>query len=128
MLRARRLKQIAESNKPVFSSSETEWWLAEAPAKHETAPCAAPDKSVKAAELKKEMPSSSNTSAAVAAAELAAPANASLACEFLKEPAAIQTTSSYEFVREPEQQAVRGFAKKEELTWDAKMSCFVMSY
>ncbi len=128
MLRARRLKQIAESNKPVFSSSETEWWLAEAPARQETAARNVPEKSVKAAELKKEIPPSSNASAQDAAAEEPAAAGAKLTFDFLKEPEPIQSTSSYEFVREAEPQAVRGFAKKEELTWDAKMSCFVMSY
>jgi hypothetical protein len=113
MLRARRLKLIADSNKPVFTSTETEWWLAEAPAKHEATPCHAPENSVKAPELKKENQSSSSFSAKDTVVD---------------EPAPIHAHSTDDYVKEPAPQIATGFSKKEELTWDAKMSCFVMSY
>jgi hypothetical protein len=114
MLRARRLKQIAESNKPVFSSTETEWWLAEAPVKSQTKPCNIPDNSAKAPELKKEIPPASNSSAQDAAAD---------------EPAAVHANSNHEFLflKESASRAATEMTKKEEMTWDAKMACFVMS-
>jgi hypothetical protein len=111
MLRARRLKQIAESNKPVFSSTETEWWLSEAPARHEATQCNMPDK---AADLKKEIPPAANASAQDLPAEEAAPIHASSKYDFL-------------FLKESSSQNAAGSSKKEEMTWDAKMSCFVMS-
>ncbi|HUH62852.1 MAG TPA: hypothetical protein VLZ50_07635 [Terracidiphilus sp.] len=127
MLRARRLKLIAESNKPVFTSTETEWWLAEAPAKQESTVRNAPDNSVKAADLKKEVSPSSNASAQDATAEAPTPASASSTFDFQREPAPVAANSAYEYTPEPAPKIAAGFLKKEELTWDAKMSCFVMA-
>ena len=127
MLRARRLKLIAESNKPVFSSTDTEWWLAEAPAKNEAGSSNRPEKSVKAADLKKEVPPAPSASAQDAPAEEPV-AVASSTYEFLKEPAPADSLSAYVAEEaEPQTVAVTSFVKKEELTWNAKMSCFVMA-
>ena len=111
MLKARRLKQIAESNKPVFTSTETEWWLAEAPARREAT---RPEIPVKPADLKKELPAASNASAQDAAAD---------------ETAGVHARSNYDFllVKDPGSRKATETKKKEEMTWDAKMSCFVMS-
>lgn len=134
MLRARRLKLIADSNKPVFSSTDTEWWLAEAPAKQGAAAGSKPENTVKAVELKKELPPAPTASALEARAEEPAAVPASSSHEFLKESAPVSTESSYqtepsfEYVPEPAPQTATGFAKREELTWNAKMSCFVMAY
>ncbi len=114
MLRARRLKQIADSNKPVFSSTETEWWLAEAPVKPEKATSGAPDKSIKTADRKTEMPSSSNSPAADAVAAEPVPVHANSTYDFL-------------FLKDPSTSVATKTTKREEMTWDAKMSCFVMS-
>ena len=128
MLRARRLKLIAESNKPVFSSTDTEWWLAEAPAKNEAGSSNRPEKSVKAADLKKEVPPAPSASAQDAPVQEPAAVSASSTYEFLKEPAAAKSVSAYVAEEaEPETVTVTSFVKKEELTWNAKMSCFVMA-
>ena len=55
MGRTRRLKEIAESNKPAFSTTTgTEWWLAEAPCVHESAPVDSQEKQPEATELKRD--------------------------------------------------------------------------
>jgi|HubBroStandDraft_2_1064218.scaffolds.fasta_scaffold1302406_1 hypothetical protein len=62
MASSSRLKEIAESNKPAFSSTTgVEWWLAEAPSVHESAPAAAQEKQPEATELKRDIVTTAKT-------------------------------------------------------------------
>ena len=56
MGRSRRLKEIADSNIPAFSSTTgAEWWLAEAPCVHDSAPADSQEKQPEAGEHKRDV-------------------------------------------------------------------------
>jgi hypothetical protein len=115
MWRARRLKQIAEANQPVFvSTTGTHWWLADAPSKHEPSQSVSPAPAVAVAESKPDeyfiaiSSKMSSTSDRVASVD--------------EKKGADSVWSDFQKSAPP---IVRADANEERLTWDAKSCCFV---
>jgi hypothetical protein len=111
MLRARRLKQIAEANQSVFAATtETEWWLEEAPTSGKSS------QAVPAGEPKNASPRQAEAASKV---ESVSPAVQE------QEPAAKSAYSVLSFLRKAE--ATNDRQEKDEMTWDPKRACFVMT-
>jgi hypothetical protein len=113
MLRARRLKQIAESNQPAFTSTNGDhWWLADVPTRVEPV---ASVPSAKPVELMQTKPSEV-TRPALAVSEVPA-----------SEPAEETEEPSYNYLQHSAPRESRKTASEEALTWDTNSCCFVMT-
>ncbi|MGB6690895.1 MAG: hypothetical protein WBE76_23930 [Terracidiphilus sp.] len=115
MWRARRLKQIAEANQPVFTStSGTHWWLADAPGKQEPSQSVSPAPAIAVSESKPDEYFIAMSSA------LGSPRDAVASADGKK-----GADSEWSDFQKPAAPMARADANEERLTWDAKSCCFV---
>jgi hypothetical protein len=112
--RARRLKEIADSNKPAFASTTgMEWWLAEAPAKSKRSLPAAPVIPMQAFDF---------APAAISAATRAEKSNLA-ACE----AESINSLQIEDFLLKKQAPVVAVGTLEPRLTWDPHTGSFVAS-